>query len=163
MKINQKIVPMLWFDDNAEEAANFYASIFKNSKIIEVSRYGEAGAKTAGRPVGSVMVVSFMIEGQEFTALNGGPMFKFNSAVSFVVNCDTQEEIDYLWSKLTSEGGKEVECGWLTDKYGLSWQITPSILGKLTSGDPKKADRVMSALFQMKKMDIKKLEEAAKG
>ena len=154
----QKITPFLWFDNNAEEAAQFYTSVFKNSKILNVSRYGDAGPG----PKGSVMVVNFQLEGQQFTGLNGGPLFKFSEAFSFVVNCETQKEIDEYWNKLTSDGGKESECGWLKDKFGFSWQIVPTALGKLMS-DPKKANRVMQALLQMKKLDIAKLEEAGEG
>ena len=155
----QKITPFLWFDNNAEQAAQFYTSIFKNSKILNVSRYGDAGPG----PKGSVMVVNFQLEGQQFTALNGGPLFKFSEAFSFVVNCETQKEIDEYWNKLTSGGGKESQCGWLKDKFGFSWQIVPAALGKLMSGDPQKANRVMQALLQMKKFDIATLEEAAAG
>ena len=155
----QKITPFLWFDGNAEEAALFYTSIFKNSKILNVSRYGDAGPGTKG----AVMVVSFQLEGQQFTALNGGPQFKFSEAFSFVVNCETQREIDEYWTKLTSGGGRESECGWLKDKFGFSWQIVPAALGKLMSGDPKEANRVMQAVLQMKKLDIATLEEAAEG
>jgi len=154
----QKITPFLWFDNNAEEAANFYVSVFKNSKILAISRYGDAGPG----PKGSVMVVNFQLEGQQFTALNGGPLFKFSEAFSFVVNCETQKEIDEYWNKLTSGGGKESQCGWLKDKFGFSWQIVPTALGKLM-GDPKKANRVMQALLQMKKLDIATLEDAAEG
>ena len=154
----QKITPFLWFDNNAEEAAQFYTSIFKNSKILKVSRYGDAGPG----PKGSVMVVNFQLEGQQFTALNGGPLFKFSEAFSFVVNCETQKEIDEYWHKLTSGGGKESQCGWLKDKFGFSWQIVPTALGRLMS-DPKQANRVMQALLQMKKLDIARLEEAAEG
>jgi len=154
----QKITPFLWFDNNAEEAAQFYTSIFKNSKILNVSRYGDAGPG----PKGSVMVVNFQLEGQQFTALNGGPLFKFSEAFSFVVNCETQKEIDEYWNKLTSGGGRESECGWLKDKFGFSWQIVPTALGKLMS-DPKNANRVMQALLQMKKLDIATLEDAAEG
>jgi len=154
----QKITPFLWFDNNAEEAAQFYTSIFKNSKILNVSRYGDAGPG----PKGSVMVVNFQLEGQQFTGLNGGPLFKFSEAFSFVVNCETQQEIDEYWHKLTSGGGKESACGWLKDKFGFSWQIVPTALGRLMS-DPKQANRVMQALLQMKKLDIARLEEAAEG
>jgi predicted 3-demethylubiquinone-9 3-methyltransferase (glyoxalase superfamily) len=154
----QKITPFLWFDDDAEAAAQFYTSVFKNSKILNVSRYGDAGPG----PKGSAMVVNFQLEGQQFTALNGGPQFKFSEAFSLLVSCETQREIDEYWSKLTSDGGKESECGWLKDKFGFSWQIVPTALGKLMS-DPKKANRVMQALLQMKKLDIAKLEEAAEG
>ena len=153
----QKITPFLRFDNNAEAAAQFYTSIFKNSKILNVSRYGDAGPG----PKGAVMVVNFQLEGQQFTALNGGPLFKFSEAFSFVVNCETQNEIDEYWNKLTSGGGKESECGWLKDKFGFSWQIVPTALGKLMS-DPQKANRVMQALLQMKKLDIAKLEEATR-
>jgi len=147
----QKISPFLWFDSNAEEAANFYVSIFKDSKILKIARYGEAGPG----PAGSVMVVNFQIEGQDFIALNGGPLFKFTEAISFVINCQTQEEVDHYWNKLTAGGGQESQCGWLKDKYGLSWQVTPTILGELLADkDQKKAQRVMQAMLQMKKIDI---------
>jgi predicted 3-demethylubiquinone-9 3-methyltransferase (glyoxalase superfamily) len=155
----QKITPFLWFDNQAEEAAELYTSIFKNSKILTVSRYGDAGPG----PKGSVVVVNFQLEGQQFTALNGGPRFKFSEAFSFVVNCENQQEIDHYWTKLTSNGGQESQCGWLKDKFGFSWQIVPTALGKLMSGDPQKANRVMQALLQMKKLDIATLEEAAAG
>jgi predicted 3-demethylubiquinone-9 3-methyltransferase (glyoxalase superfamily) len=156
----QKITPFLWFDNNAEEAAQLYTSIFKNSKILTVSRYGDAGPG----PKGSVMVVRFQLAGQEFTALNGGPRFKFSEAFSFVVNCENQQEIDEYWSKLTANGGAESMCGWLKDKFGFSWQIVPTVLGKLMSDkDPKGANRVMQALLQMKKLDIATLERAAAG
>jgi predicted 3-demethylubiquinone-9 3-methyltransferase (glyoxalase superfamily) len=152
----QKITPFLWFDDKAEEAMNFYASIFKNSKILGVSRYGEGGP---GKP-GQVMTGTFELNGQEFMALNGGPEFKFTEAVSFFVNCETQQEVDELWTKLT-DGGEESQCGWLKDKYGLSWQIVPTLLGKLLNDkDPKKAQRVMQAMLQMKKIDTVKLQQA---
>jgi predicted 3-demethylubiquinone-9 3-methyltransferase (glyoxalase superfamily) len=153
----QKISPFLWFDGNAEEAATFYTAIFKNSKILKIARYGEAGPG----PAGSVMIVNFQIEGQEFIALNGGPQFKFTEAISFCINCQTQEEVDYFWNKLTADGGQEVQCGWLKDKYGLSWQVTPTILGELMSDkDTKKAQRVMQAMLQMKKIDIAALKNA---
>ena len=155
----QKITPFLWFDNQAEDAAQFYSSIFKNSKILNVSRYGDAGPG----PKGSVMVVSFQLEGQQFTALNGGPRFKFSEAFSFVVSCENQQEIDNYWNKLTAAGGQESQCGWLKDKFGFSWQIVPAALGQLMSGDAKKANRVMQALLQMKKLDIATLEEAAEG
>ncbi len=156
----QKITPFLWFDKQAEEAAQFYVSIFKNSKILHVSRYGDAGPG----PKGSVMVVNFQLAGQEFTALNGGPLFKFSEAFSFVVNCENQQEVDEYWSKLTSGGGQESQCGWLKDKFGFSWQIVPTALGKLMSDkDPQKANRVMEALLKMKKLDIATLEAAARG
>jgi predicted 3-demethylubiquinone-9 3-methyltransferase (glyoxalase superfamily) len=158
----QKITPCLWFDNQAEEAVKFYVSILKNSKIGSIARYGEAGAEVSGRPKGSVMTVTFQSEGQEFMALNGGPVFKFNEAISFIVNCKTQEEVDRLWEKL-SEGGDEKaqQCGWLKDKYGVSWQIVPTVLGKmLQDKDPKKSEKVMKALLQMKKIDIKGLKQA---
>jgi predicted 3-demethylubiquinone-9 3-methyltransferase (glyoxalase superfamily) len=145
----QKITPFLWFDDQAEEAMNFYVSVFKNSKILSVSRYGESGP---GQP-GTVMTGTFQLNGQEFMALNGGPEFKFTEAVSFFVNCETQQEVDEFWEKL-SEGGEEGQCGWLKDKYGLSWQIVPTILGKLLADkDAGKAQRVMQAMLQMHKID----------
>ena len=155
---NQKITPFLWFDNQAEEAAQFYSSIFKNSKILQVSRYGDAGPG----PKGSVMVVNFQLAGQEFTALNGGPRFKFSEAFSFVVKCENQQEIDEYWSKPTADGGEESMCGWLKDKFGFSWQIVPTEIGTLMSNkDPKKATRVMEALLQMRKLDIAKLKAAA--
>lgn len=152
----QKITPFLWFEDQAEEAANFYTAIFKNSKIESVTRYGEAGPG----PEGSAMTVSFELEGLQFTALNGGPEFKFTEAVSFLVDCKSQEEVDYLWEKL-SEGGEEGPCGWLKDKFGLSWQIIPTALTEmLNDPDPEKARRVTEAMLQMKKIDIPTLERA---
>jgi len=152
----QKISPFLWFDNQAEEAARFYTSIFRNSKVGAVARYGEAGPG----PKGSVMTVAFELDGQQFTALNGGPQFKFTEAVSFVVNCETQEEVDYFWEKL-SDGGKKVECGWLKDKFGLSWPIVPTVLPEmLQDKDPVKSQRVMKAIMQMKKLDIAGLENA---
>jgi predicted 3-demethylubiquinone-9 3-methyltransferase (glyoxalase superfamily) len=155
----KKITPFLWFNDKAEEAMNFYVSIFKNSKILSVSRYGDAGPG----PKGTVMTASFQLDGQEFTALNGGPEYKFTEAISFLVDCKTQEEVDELWKKL-SEGGEEGQCGWLKDKYGLSWQIVPSVLGELLGDkDPEKAGRVMKAMLQMKKIDIKTLKQAYAG
>jgi predicted 3-demethylubiquinone-9 3-methyltransferase (glyoxalase superfamily) len=160
----QKITPCLWFDSNAEEAVNFYASIFKNSKIGKTSRYGEAGYEIHGKPAGTVLTIEFELNGQAFTALNGGPIFKFNEAISFQVSCESQEEVDYYWEKL-SEGGDEKaqQCGWLKDKYGLSWQIVPTALGKmLADNDTNKTDRVMTALLKMKKIDIKTLEHAYK-
>jgi predicted 3-demethylubiquinone-9 3-methyltransferase (glyoxalase superfamily) len=156
----QKITPFLWFDDKAEEAMNFYVSVFKNSKIRKVTRYGEAGAEVAGRPKGTVMTATFQLNGQEFIALNGGPQFKFTEAISFVVNCETQDEIDEFWEKL-SEGGEQVQCGWLKDRYGVSWQIVPTVLDEMMQDkDPKKTNRVMNAMLQMVKIDIKRLQEA---
>jgi predicted 3-demethylubiquinone-9 3-methyltransferase (glyoxalase superfamily) len=157
----QKIIPFLWFDKDAEEAANFYVSVFKNSKLGKVLRYDEASAEAAGGEVGAVLTVEFEIDGQKFTALNGGPEFKFNESISFVVNCDTQKEVDYFWEKLTAEGGQESHCGWLKDKFGVSWQITPRILIEMLHDEDKsKSARVMKAMLQMQKIDIKKLTEA---
>jgi predicted 3-demethylubiquinone-9 3-methyltransferase (glyoxalase superfamily) len=153
----QKITPFLWFDTQAEEAANFYVSIFKNSRVKTLSRYGDAGPG----PKGSVMTVQFELSGQEFLALNAGPQFKFSPAISFLINCETQEEVDCYWDKL-SAGGREDQCGWLTDKFGLSWQVVPTILGKLLADKSAgKAQRVMQAMLQMKKIDIGKLQAAA--
>ncbi len=153
----QKITTFLWFDGNAEEAANHYTSIFKNSKILKTARYGEAGPG----PKGSVMTVTFELEGQEFIALNGGPEFKFTEAISLLVNCETQKEVDELWSKLTA-GGEESQCGWLKDKFGLSWQIVPKALFELLQDpDPKKSKRVMEAMLQMRKIDLDRLKKAA--
>jgi predicted 3-demethylubiquinone-9 3-methyltransferase (glyoxalase superfamily) len=153
----QKITPCLWFDTQAEEAMNFYVGIFKNSKVLNVSRYPEGSPA----PAGSVMMVKFELDGQEFLGLNGGPTFKFTEAISLVVNCTSQEEVDYFWEKLT-DGGNEVQCGWLKDKYGLSWQITPTILPELmTSEDPKQNERVMQAMMKMVKIDIETIKRAA--
>jgi predicted 3-demethylubiquinone-9 3-methyltransferase (glyoxalase superfamily) len=153
----QKITPFLWFDGNAEEAANFYISIFKNSKMGKISRYGDAGPG----PKGSAMSVTFQIEGQEFFALNGGPQFKFTPAISFFVNCETQQEVDELWEKL-SAGGRTDRCGWLQDKFGLSWQIIPTVLGQLLGDkDPQRAKRAMQAMLQMTKIDGNALQRAA--
>jgi len=165
MPITQRITPFLWFDDQAEEAAKYYTSIFKNSKIGDISRYGEAGQEVHGRPPGSVMVVSFELDGQTFTALNGGPMFKFNESISFQISCETQEEVDHYWDNLTAGGDVNAQqCGWLKDKFGLSWQVVPTILAELMSDpDPKKADRVMNAMLKMKKIDIAELKRAAEG
>jgi predicted 3-demethylubiquinone-9 3-methyltransferase (glyoxalase superfamily) len=158
-KITQKITPFLWFDDRAEEAANFYTSIFKDSRLGEIGRYDEEAARVSGRPKGSVMTVAFELEGQEFVALNGGPVFKFNESISFIVNCDTQEEIDYFWKKL-SAGGEESRCGWLKDKFGLSWQVVPTVLNEmLKDKDAAGAKRVMHAMLQMDKIDIPTLEK----
>jgi len=160
MAINQKITPFLWFDNNAEEAMNFYVSIFKDSKIIEVARYGDAGPG----PKGTVMTGTFQLEGQQFMALNGGPHFKFTEAISLFVNCETQQEVDDLWNKLCAGGGAPSQCGWLKDKFGLSWQIVPSILGKLLGDkDPAKSKRVMEAMLKMIKIDINALKKAYEG
>ena len=157
----QKITPFLWFDDQAEEAANFYTSLFKNSKIGRIFRNPEEAAEKTGRPVGSVLTIEFEIEGQKFVALNGGPLFKFNESVSFVINCETQEEVDYFWGKLIADGGEESACGWLKDKFGLSWQITPTVLiDMLHDNDQEKSGRVMQAMLQMSKIDIKVLKDA---
>jgi len=152
----QKIVSFLWFDGNAEEAMNFYVSVFKNSRVVSVTRYGDAGPG----PKGTVMSCTFQLEGQDFYALNGGPQFKFTPAISLFVNCETQQEIDALWKTL-SAGGREDQCGWLQDKYGLSWQIIPTVLGKMLGDkDAKKATAAMKAMLQMKKLDIKGLQQA---
>jgi len=152
-----KITTFLWFNGQAEEAANFYVSVFKNSKVNTIARYGDAGPG----PKGSVMTIAFDIEGHPFVGLNGGPDYRFTPAISFAVNCDTQQEIDDYWAKLASGGGQEVQCGWVTDKYGVSWQIVPRILGQLVSGPH--ASRVMAALLKMKKLDIATLQAAAEG
>jgi predicted 3-demethylubiquinone-9 3-methyltransferase (glyoxalase superfamily) len=157
----QKITTCLWFDNQAEEAVKFYTSIFENSKIGSTSRYDEASSKVAGMPEGSVLTITFELEGREFMALNGGPLFKFNESVSLVINCGTQEEIDYYWGKLTTDGGEESMCGWLKDKFGLSWQVVPTELEKLMSSkEPGKAQRVMAELLKMKKLDINILRKA---
>jgi predicted 3-demethylubiquinone-9 3-methyltransferase (glyoxalase superfamily) len=157
----QKVTPFLWFDNQAEEAAKFYTSVFENSKVGKILRCDEAAAKAAGGPVGSVLTIEFEIGGQKFTALNGGPEFKFNEAISFVVNCDTQEEVDYFWEKLSADGGQESQCGWLKDKFGVSWQIVPTILIEmLQDKDSEKSERVRKAMLQMQKIDIKTLKEA---
>jgi predicted 3-demethylubiquinone-9 3-methyltransferase (glyoxalase superfamily) len=161
----QKITTNLWFDAEAEEAANFYTAVFNNSNIISITRFGQAGHEIHGQTEGQVMTVEFEIEGQKFVALNGGPHFKFNEAVSFIVNCETQEEVDYYWEKL-GEGGdrKAQQCGWLKDKYGVSWQIVPTILNTLMSDkDKEKSGRVMNALLAMKKLDIDQLQKAFAG
>jgi predicted 3-demethylubiquinone-9 3-methyltransferase (glyoxalase superfamily) len=158
----QKITPCLWFDSNAEEAVRFYTSIFKNSKIGKISRYGKEGYEIHGKPEGTVLTVEFELDGQTLTALNGGPVFKFNEAISFQVHCKSQKELDYYWEKL-SEGGDEKaqQCGWLKDKYGLSWQIVPTVLGKMMQDkDAKRSDHVMKALLRMKKIDIETLKQA---
>jgi predicted 3-demethylubiquinone-9 3-methyltransferase (glyoxalase superfamily) len=160
----QKITPCLWFDAEAEEAANFYVSIFKNSsRIRSINRYNKAGREVHGKPAGSVMAVEFELEGQKFVALNGGPQFKFDEAISFQVHCASQDEVDYFWSKLSS-GGEEGPCGWLKDKYGLSWQVVPTVLlSMLMDADRNKAERVTKAFLQMKKFDIAALERAYDG
>jgi predicted 3-demethylubiquinone-9 3-methyltransferase (glyoxalase superfamily) len=162
----QKINPFLWFDDQAEKAVKFYTSIFKDSKIGRILRYGEEVAKVSasGQPAGSVLTIEFEIEGQKFVALNGGPQFQFNESVSFVVNCEAQKEVDYYWEKLIADGGQESACGWLKDKFGVSWQITPTVLiDMLHDKDAEKAERVMHAMLQMKKIDIAELKAAYDG
>jgi predicted 3-demethylubiquinone-9 3-methyltransferase (glyoxalase superfamily) len=163
-KVKQRISTCLWFDGQAEEAARFYASIFKNSKVGEVSRYDEAGAKASGQPKGSAMAVPFTLDGHEFLGLNGGPIFKFNEAMSLIIHCESQEEVDHYWNRLTADGGQEVQCGWLKDKYGVSWQVTPTVLPEmLKDKDPAKAKRVMEAMLQMKKISIPELKRAYDG
>lgn len=157
----QKITPFLWFDDKAEEAVKFYVSVFRNSRIGGVARYGGAGAKVSGRPAGSVMTVAFQLDGQDFVALNGGPHFKFTEAISLVVNCETQAEVDELWEKLSAAGEKG-RCGWLKDRYGMSWQVVPTLVGKLVQDpDAGKSEKVMQAILKMNKLDIEALERAA--
>ena len=158
----QKITPCLWFDSNAEEAVKFYTSIFKKSKIRKIARYTEEGYEIHGRPAGTVMTIEFELNGQTFTALNGGPVFKFNEAISFQVHCRTQEEIDHYWDKLSQGGDKNAQqCGWLKDKYGVSWQIVPTVLPKmLLDKDTRKSERVMQALLQMRKLEITRLKQA---
>jgi predicted 3-demethylubiquinone-9 3-methyltransferase (glyoxalase superfamily) len=159
----QRITPFLWFDDQAEEAVNFYVSIFKDSRVGSVTRYDEEGAKAAGRPRGSVMTVAFELDGQEFTALNGGPLFKFTEAISLVVNCETQDEVDHFWNRLAA-GGQQVQCGWLKDRFGVSWQVVPTVLvAMLSDKDAEKAKRVMAAMLKMKKIDIGALRKAYEG
>ena len=161
----QRITPCLWFDNQAEEATRFYTGIFKNSKVTQISHYGEAGQEVHGQKPGSVMIVAFELDGHSFTAINGGPAFKFNEAVSFQVQCDTQEEIDHYWALLSAGGDvKAQQCGWLKDKYGASWQIVPRIMGELmTSGDAARSDRVMAAMLKMKKLDLAVLNHAFAG
>ena len=165
MPVSQRITPCLWFDDQAEEAVAFYTGIFKSSKIVAVSRYGEAGKEIHGRPAGSVMTVAFELDGQTFTALNGGPVFKFNEALSLQVNCETQAEVDHFWTKLSAGGDPGAQqCGWLKDRYGVSWQIVPRVLVELLMDpDPAKSQRVMTAMLRMKKIDIAELKRAHAG
>ncbi len=158
-----KLMPCLWFDGNAEEAARFYTSVFPNSKITQITHYGPSAAKSSGPPEGSVMTVVFEIDGQRFMGLNGGPHFKFSPAISFMVNCNSQEEIDNYWKRL-SDGGQEGQCGWLTDKFGLSWQIVPAATGELIDdSDPARSDRVLAALMQMNRIDLRTLQNAYAG
>lgn len=165
MQPTKKITPCLWFDNQAEEAAEFYTAIFPNSKIVNISRYGEAGQEVHGKSAGTVMTVAFELDGQMFTALNGGPMFKFNEAISFQVDCETQEEVDYYWEKLSKGGDEKAQqCGWLKDKYGVSWQIIPRILVEmLNDPDYEKSQRAMTAMLQMKKIDIDELKRVTTG
>jgi len=159
MADNQKITTCLWFDNQAEQAAEFYVSLFKNSKVKDVVRYGDAGPGPKGQP----MVVTFELDGREFMGLNGGPQFNFSEAISLVVHCDDQAEIDYYWDRLTADGGKESQCGWLKDKFGLSWQIVPSIIDQLLTSAPERTDRVMKAVMTMKKLDLQKMKDAYDG
>lgn len=155
-----KISPFLWFDTQAEEAANFYVSVFKNAKITSTARYDENGAKVSGRPAGSVMTIGFELDGQPFTALNGGPIFQFSQAISFVIDCHSQEEVDWFWEKL-GDGGEYQPCGWLKDKFGIAWQVVPAMMAQLMGGpDPKKSEAVMKAMLQMGKLDIALLQKA---
>lgn len=163
MNMQQKITPHLWCDDNAQQAAKFYTSISKNSRIIDITHYGESAAEVAGRPIGTIMTVTFELEGQRFMAFNGGPIFKFSPAISFLVSCETQQEVDVLWEKL-SEGGEQVQCGWLKDKFGVSWQIVPNVLVEMIHNrDANKSERVIKAMLQMKKLDIQGLRMAYEG
>jgi predicted 3-demethylubiquinone-9 3-methyltransferase (glyoxalase superfamily) len=163
MSRTQKITTFLWFDGQAEEAAQYYVSIFKDSRIVGTTRYDDESSRAAGRPKGSVMTVEFELDGQRFTALNGGPLFKFTEAISLVVHCENQKEVDHFWEKL-SAGGQEVECGWLKDRYGLSWQVWPdALMEMLQSKDPEKSRRVMAAVLKMKKLDIAALKQAYDG
>jgi predicted 3-demethylubiquinone-9 3-methyltransferase (glyoxalase superfamily) len=165
MQTIQKITPCLWFDNQAKEAAEFYTSIFRNSKIGTISCYGEAGKEVHGKPPGTVLTVAFELDGQAFTALNGGPTFKFNEAISFQVNCETQEDVDYYWQKLSAGGDEKAQqCGWLKDQYGVSWQIVPRVLVEMLNDfDTEKSQKVMTAMMQMKKIDIDELKRAAAG
>lgn len=165
MQTLQRITPCLWFDDQAKEAAEFYTGIFRNSKIVNVTHYGEAGYEVHQRPAGIVMTVAFELEGQAFTALNGGPIFKFNEAISLQVHCETQEEVDYYWEKLSAGGDQTAQqCGWLKDQYGVSWQIVPRVLVEMLSdANPEKSERAMSAMLRMKKINIHELEQAHTG
>jgi predicted 3-demethylubiquinone-9 3-methyltransferase (glyoxalase superfamily) len=165
MQHTQKITPCLWFDDQAEEAVEFYSTIFRNSRIVGITRYGEAGREVHGKPAGTVMTVAFELDGQAFTALNGGPVFEFNEAISFQVNCEAQEEVDYYWERLSDGGDKKAQqCGWLKDKYGVSWQVVPTVLIEmLNDPDTEKSQRAMQAVLPMKKIDIDKLKRAYAG
>jgi predicted 3-demethylubiquinone-9 3-methyltransferase (glyoxalase superfamily) len=163
LRVKQRITPFLWFDHQAEETANFYVSIFENSRVRGMARYDDAAAQASGRPSGSVMTVAFELDGQEFTALNGGPMFTFTEAISLVVNCETQDEVDHFWDTL-SAGGQEVQCGWLKDRFGVSWQVVPTVLVEmLQDRDPERSKRVMGAMLTMKKISIEGLRRAYEG
>lgn len=162
--MKQKITPCLWYDDNAQDAAKFYASVFKDSEIGKTSNYDEASAKASGQPEGSVLVVEFEIAGQKFVGLNGGPHFKFSEAISFMIDCKDQAEVDYFWSALTADGGEESQCGWLKDKFGLSWQVVPTVMSDLVTGpDHEGSKRAMAAMMTMKKIDIQKIQDAYDG
>jgi predicted 3-demethylubiquinone-9 3-methyltransferase (glyoxalase superfamily) len=165
MQFSQKIAPCLWFDNQAEEAAAFYIGIFRNSKVVKVARYGKAGQEVHKRPPGSVMTVAFELDGQPFTALNGGPIFKFNEAISLQIYCDSQEEVDFYWNKLSAGGDpKAQQCGWVKDKYGLSWQVVPTaLIDMVTDQDSEKSQRAFSAMLKMKKIDIAELKRAYAG
>lgn len=165
MRGRQRITPCLWFDDQAEEAVEFYTGIFRNSRIVTVARYGEAGREVHGKPAGTVMTVAFELDGQAFTALNGGPIFTFNEAISMQVDCETQEEVDYYWAKLAQGGDEQAQqCGWLKDRYGVSWQVVPRVLVEMMSDpDPGRSQRAMAAMLQMKKIDIDTLKRAFAG
>jgi predicted 3-demethylubiquinone-9 3-methyltransferase (glyoxalase superfamily) len=165
MQYNPKITPCLWFDDQAEEAAEFYTSIFKDSRIVNITRYGEAGHEIHGRPAGSVITVAFELDGHAFTALNGGPVFRFSEAISFHVNCETQEEVDYYWEELADGGDERAQqCGWLKDRYGVSWQVVPTVLREMINdSDSDESQRTVAAMLQMKKIDIDKLRRAYSG
>ncbi len=165
MRTIQRITPCLWFDDQAEEAAKFYTAIFKDSRILNTSRYGEAGQDVHGKPPGTVLTVAFELDGQAFTALNGGPMFKFTEAISFQINCETQEDVDYYWERLSEGGDRSAQqCGWLKDKYGVSWQVVPTVLIRMIADpDLAKSQRVMTAMLQMQKIRIDELERAYRG
>jgi predicted 3-demethylubiquinone-9 3-methyltransferase (glyoxalase superfamily) len=165
MQNSQRITPCLWFDSQAEDAANFYVGIFKNSRIVSIARYGEAGQEIHGKKPGSVMTVEFELNGQTFTALNGGPVFKFNEAISFQIHCQSQEEVDHYWTKLSAGGDAQAQqCGWLKDKFGVSWQVVPdALIQMMKDPDPAKSERTMTAMLQMKKLDIGKLRAAYEG
>ena len=162
--MTQKITPCLWYDGNAKEAADFYASVFKDSAIGKTAKYDEESSKGSGQPEGSVLVVEFEIAGQKFVGLNGGPHFKFSEAISFMIDCKDQAEVDYFWSRLTADGGEESQCGWLKDKFGLSWQVVPSMMSETVTGpDPEGSKRAMAAMMKMKKIDIKTIQDAYDG